>query len=162
MRLRKNDEGTSGVANETRQNSEETSGVAAVPSMRTRSRVNLNEQTCGSLDGDFVDDELEDVSYGSSDEYNEVRGRYKDFNAERDMTKPQFEIGRRLKNGDEFREGVRNFCNNDGKSVRFKPSESTRIWARCRTEICDWNILALVEVATKSKDFVIKNLEAEA
>lgn len=43
------------------------------------------------------------------------------------MKRPCFELGMRFTNGNEFREAIRNFCADDGKCMKLKPSEAERI-----------------------------------
>ncbi|KAI5649119.1 hypothetical protein M9H77_35124 [Catharanthus roseus] len=138
---------------------ERSSGVTVAPTKRKMTRGNKEKEKCtAEIDDGVLDNELKEMSDSSSIEEDQFRGRYKDFNAEKDIQRPHFDLGMRFTNGEQFKEAIRNFCIGEGKSVKFKPSEPERVGAKCKNDNCDWSILASTETASKTKDLVIKSI----
>ena len=103
-------------------------------------------------DDDDISDSLHSIGGKSNSDDELCKDRYQYFNAERDMKNLAFEVGMRFTNVKEFKEAVRRYAINEGRAIRFKPTEPKKVRAKCRNNNCGWFIFTSIEAATKSND----------
>lgn len=128
--------------------------------------INGNDAKRGSLVGhdefaelgeDIVEDDL-DSTRGSSDEDGcDDLIKYIDFNTERDMRNPKFQLRMRFKDSSEFKEAIRNYSIVSAKPVKLTTNERHRVRAKCEPP-CEWVCYASVLKDSRTQDLVIKTL----
>ncbi|KAL3519922.1 hypothetical protein ACH5RR_018071 [Cinchona calisaya] len=127
-------------------------------STRTTSITTSNTDVEHSLEEDDIPEEFYSDGGSTNDDNNEWVGV--GFKAERDMRKPQFQLGKKFESAKPFRLGTKNCAIVHGKPVKPNTNENERVRAKCKTP-CKWFVYASVDKALGTKDLVVKTLNDE-
>nr|XP_027117326.1 uncharacterized protein LOC113734809 isoform X1 [Coffea arabica]XP_027117327.1 uncharacterized protein LOC113734809 isoform X1 [Coffea arabica]XP_027117328.1 uncharacterized protein LOC113734809 isoform X1 [Coffea arabica]XP_027117329.1 uncharacterized protein LOC113734809 isoform X1 [Coffea arabica]XP_027117330.1 uncharacterized protein LOC113734809 isoform X1 [Coffea arabica]XP_027117332.1 uncharacterized protein LOC113734809 isoform X1 [Coffea arabica]XP_027117333.1 uncharacterized prot len=106
---------------------------------------------------DGMEMELNSNNGSSDEEIQEVNMNYTNFDMEKFMKNPEFEVGMKFGSKGLFREAIRNYSILTGRPVFMYTNDKSRLRAKCVAP-CPWFVYASKVPALNNSDFVLKTL----